>query len=318
MSNAGVQSWTYTAADNSTVNGIVISENCPAANINNALRQVMSSVMQEIAYQGTDISASVSMSLAGVDWRFMAVTGSASIVHVGTGRAGLHRELIWRSPSTLVNSANVINDGGANIVTATNDVSLFLSMGSGAWLVKHLPSNGISPAFNQEITASATTTDLVLVKSNVGAPKLVPVSSVLSASASFSASKNGVDQNFSASTQTKVTFTTEVFDVGSYYDAANSRWTPPVGKYLISIGATLPVVSDQKNVQVSLYKNGVALYGAFLTSSTPSNSSVTASGSWIVTANGSDYFEAYIWASTASPSVSGDVTLSWFQGASAG
>ena len=137
MSSAGIQSWTYTANDNSTINGIVISENCPAANINNSIRQLMSSVLQEIAYQGTDISASVSMSLAGVDWRFSAVTGSASIIHLGTGRAGLVRNLYWGGPSTLVGSANMLTRGGQNILAATNDTSIMTSLGAGAWRVDH-------------------------------------------------------------------------------------------------------------------------------------------------------------------------------------
>lgn len=137
MSTAGVQSWTYTAADNTSINGINIAENCAAANINNAIRQAMSSVLQEIAYQGADISASVSMSLAGVDCRFQAVTGSASIIHVGTGRAGLVRITKWNSASTIVGSANIITRGGVNIVTATNDVTIWTSQGSGAWIADH-------------------------------------------------------------------------------------------------------------------------------------------------------------------------------------
>jgi hypothetical protein len=142
MSSAGVSSWTLTPADNTTINGISIAENCPAANINNSIRQMMSSVMQELVYQGADISASVSMSLAGVDYRFLAVTSSASIIHVGTGRAGLVRNVLWNSPSTLVNSANIICDGAANIVTATNDVTMFTSLGAGAWRAVHFPISG--------------------------------------------------------------------------------------------------------------------------------------------------------------------------------
>lgn len=151
MSNAGVQSWTLTAADNITINGISIAENCPAANINNAIRQAMSSVLQEIAYQGTDISASASISLAGVDWRFMAVTGSASIISVGTGRAGLHRETVWKGPNTLVGSTTLLTDGGANIVTATNDVTLFISLGSGTWRGIHFPVAGYSQSIGKHL-----------------------------------------------------------------------------------------------------------------------------------------------------------------------
>jgi hypothetical protein len=161
MSNAGIQSWTLTAADNVTVNGINIAENCPAANINNAIRQIMSSAMMEIAYQGADISASVSMSLAGADWRFMAVTGSASVIHVGTGRAGLVRNVLWNSQSTLVGSANIITDGGGNIVTATNDVTIFTSLGSGAWRAQHTRASGGPNSESLMIALSGETAGLV-------------------------------------------------------------------------------------------------------------------------------------------------------------
>jgi hypothetical protein len=170
MSSAGVQSWTLTAADNTTINGVNIAENCPAANINNAIRQAMSSVMQELVYQGADISASVSMSLAGVDFRFMAATGSASIVHVGTGRAGLVRNVVWNSQSTLIGSANIITDTGGNIVTGTNDMTMFTSLGSGAWRAVHFPAD-VQPAVVQVVVsqtgAVATGTTLIPIDDTI-------------------------------------------------------------------------------------------------------------------------------------------------------
>jgi hypothetical protein len=151
MSNAGVQSWTLTAADNTAINGINIAENCAAANINNAIRQAMSSVMQEIAYQGADVSASASMSLAGVDYRFMQITGSASIIHAGTGRAGLVRWARWNSNSVISNNANLITDGGADLTVATDDVSMFLSFGSGVNRVIHWPKSGYSQSIGKHL-----------------------------------------------------------------------------------------------------------------------------------------------------------------------
>jgi len=168
MSSAGIQSWTYTAADNTSINGINIAENCAAANINNAIRQAMSSVLQEIAYQGADISASASMSLAGVDWRFMAATGSASIVHFGTARAGLRRDVIWNSPSTIVGNASNLTRGGVNILTATNDISMMTSLGSGAWRVDHRRvTDGLEPfmvAISGETAALVTATAALTIR----------------------------------------------------------------------------------------------------------------------------------------------------------
>ena len=39
-----VSEWSTTAANNTTIGGISIAENCPAANVNNALRQIMADV----------------------------------------------------------------------------------------------------------------------------------------------------------------------------------------------------------------------------------------------------------------------------------
>lgn len=157
MSSAGIQSWTYTAADNTSINGINIAENCAAANINNAIRQAMSSVMQEIAYQGADVSATASLSLAGVDYRFMLVTGSASVIHAGTGRAGLVRVVRWNSNSVIGNNANLITDGGG-VTVATDDVTMFLSFGSGVNRAIHWPKAGYSQSIGKHmvpVTAAA-------------------------------------------------------------------------------------------------------------------------------------------------------------------
>lgn len=146
---SGVQDFTFTAIANSTIDGINIAENCPAANINNAIRALMSDVMQEIAYQGADISASASMSLAGVGWRFMAVTGSASVISVGTGRAGLVRWTRWNSNSVIAENAQLI--GGNNITVATDDVTMFLSFSPGVNRVVHWPKAGYSQSIGKHM-----------------------------------------------------------------------------------------------------------------------------------------------------------------------
>lgn len=186
MSNAGVQSWTLTPADNIAINGISVAENCPAANINNAIRQAMSSVMQELAFQGADISASASMSMAGIDYRFVQVTGSASIIHGGSGRAGLVRWTRWNSNSVIANNAFLITDGGG-VTVATDDVSMFLSFGSGVNRVIHWPKAGYSQSIGKH---------------------LVPlVSSALKATTTAGAAGGSIE-----TTTNKVNFTTWDFD----------------------------------------------------------------------------------------------------------
>ena len=75
----------------------------------------------------------------------------------------------------------------------------------------------------------------------------------------FSAHKNGTDQTgIVTGTWTKITFGTEVYDVGAAYDAANSKWIPGViGQAHISASTVFTVPVDQQQMQVAVYINGV-------------------------------------------------------------
>jgi hypothetical protein len=74
----------------------------------------------------------------------------------------------------------------------------------------------------------------------------------------FSASKNTVDQTgIATGTFTKLTFPTEEWDDGGFYDAPNSKWTPPSGLVHITGGARMTAgVVDQAIMVVTLYKDG--------------------------------------------------------------
>jgi hypothetical protein len=60
-----IEDWSATAANNSTVLGVNIAENCPAANVNNALRQLMADVAGGVNFSILgDFLASSSLSSA--------------------------------------------------------------------------------------------------------------------------------------------------------------------------------------------------------------------------------------------------------------
>lgn len=113
------------------------------------------------------------------------------------------------------------------------------------------------------------------------------------ASVAFSAHKNGVDQTGIASgTETKVTFGAEDFDLGGYYDAATSRFTPPAGiyrlqAYLYFAGGLV----DQSDYGICFYRNGSKIKQRFLRAS--GTGLAGCEFSCLVTANGTDYFEVY-------------------------
>jgi len=128
----------------------------------------------------------------------------------------------------------------------------------------------------------------------------------------FSAHKNGSDQTGIADqTYTKLTFATEAFDIGSFYDAANSKWTPPAGLVQIIGRAYLSVVTNGI-CGIAVYKNGVLSKTALY------NTDSTADGveiSIIDRANGSDYYELYVYGTAVTTAtVSGAATSSFFMG----
>ncbi len=136
----------------------------------------------------------------------------------------------------------------------------------------------------------------------------------LAGRATFAAHKNGTDQTGIASaTPTKVTFGTEVFDVGSAF--ATSTWTPPAGKVRLSaglnIGGTLTVGGVNAIV---IYKNGAVFRQANYIAATASSFSmgITATDS----ANGTDTYEIYVYGTVSSGSVTvdGHTYYSWFEG----
>lgn len=132
--------------------------------------------------------------------------------------------------------------------------------------------------------------------------------------ASFKANKNGSNQTISAATPVKVTATTEVYDVGSYYDASNSRWTPPAGKVLVTARLLVSSVVPDTVMILRLYKNGSNTENSYTNVGAGGNASLQ-----IVVqdnASGTDYYEIYVDSDGADSSytVSGGATTTSFEG----
>lgn len=131
----------------------------------------------------------------------------------------------------------------------------------------------------------------------------------------FRANKNATNQTgIAASTATKITFTTEVFDVGGYYDAANSKWTPPAGKYLL--GATVKSdanIVDGTRAFIYIYKNGARVAATNIHIS--NTGTVGAVVVCLTDADGDDYFEVYWYQEgTGDKTINGDENFSFFWG----
>lgn len=111
----------------------------------------------------------------------------------------------------------------------------------------------------------------------------------------FRAHKNGTNQTgITTGTPTLVTFGTEDFDIGSYYNTTNSRWTPPAGKYIINAYITQATANmvDTARIGLYIYKNGSAIQ--FAPEAVSGSGIVQGHGiTGIVDADGDDYFEIY-------------------------
>ena len=99
-----------------------------------------------------------------------------------------------------------------------------------------------------------------------------------------------------ASTWTKITFTSEIFDTNNNYDS--SRFTPTVaGYYQINATITMPTVNTGHFIISGIYKNG-SNYTQGVAIAGNTNYYPTSTGSTLVYLNGTtDYVEIYAFGS---------------------
>ena len=130
----------------------------------------------------------------------------------------------------------------------------------------------------------------------------------------FRAWKNNVDQTGMASgVPTKLTFPVEFYDYGGYYDAALSRWTPPAG--IIHIDTTMfftAGVTNATSVGAQLYKNGAVQQVSY--SRDASGGSGTIVASFEDLSNGTDYYELYGIATSATTATLGGASYTFISG----
>jgi hypothetical protein len=153
---------------------------------------------------------------------------------------------------------------------------------------RYLANTGASnnPAWAQVNLANGVTGTLPVANGGTG----------VAAIPSFSVHRNGADQtDIVTATETKIQFTTEEFDTGSYFDGAtNYRYTPLIaGKYLITMAAQVRALADGTYAYAVIFKNGSSYkYGTLVPGGAASGALSNATA--VVSFNGStDYVEFY-------------------------
>jgi hypothetical protein len=114
-----------------------------------------------------------------------------------------------------------------------------------------------SPNSNTDrtLTLPDNTGTVITTGSTSGVSQAMLASGVAGNGPAFSAWKNDGAQSITASTATKVTFTTEIFDTNNNY--ASSRFTPTVaGYYQISGCISTSGTGGQSRIILMLFKNG--------------------------------------------------------------
>jgi hypothetical protein len=102
--------------------------------LDNYLRGIQTAVRGGLAHKGADISSDTTTDLGAVAGLFHDITGTTTITGFGTVSAGIWKALQFDGTLILThNATSLVLPGGQNITTATGDVGIFASEGSGNW-----------------------------------------------------------------------------------------------------------------------------------------------------------------------------------------
>lgn len=155
MPKTALEQWDETAANNTDMGGIDLSENVmrPPA-VNNEMREHMAQVAK---WLGDDTLASASTTdLGSVPGRYVSITGTTTITALGTIKAGTVKYVKFAGALTLThNGTSLILPDGINITTVAGDTAIFVSEGSGNWICLAYQAAVRKPGF-QSFPSSST------------------------------------------------------------------------------------------------------------------------------------------------------------------
>jgi len=215
---------------------------------------------------------------ATVPWNSRGLTGVSSLTVTGSTAS--------TTPATGamvvtggVGVGGALNVGGALGVASTGSTTLSSALTYGGVTLSNSVTGTGSMALSADPTFTGTLHAATVQTTN---------------QPGFSAHKNGTDQVLLWGFPYKLTFETESHDIGSYYDAANSKWTPPAGMVFVQACVYCSAdieVSDFSPMTLHIYKNGVSLRAAKYLAGI-----ATFDGCKVMLidrANGTDYYEVY-------------------------
>ncbi len=292
-----VRLWSVTTGTaNATTDGLIASSDAQSPDtVDNNIRSIMTSVKRQADDQGGWI-----------------VAGGTATALTATTASGITTAMLVNGLRLCVRTASAAT-GAATIAVDAATATTIKKQGGGAIAAGDWASGDIL-----DLVYSSTAT--AFIAANISAPTAGSFGSAL---ALFSARPSG-DQVIATGSYTKISFQTEDFDVGSYFDAAtNYRWTPPAGYIRLAAYVSVKNVTAGSVVGLKIFKNGTTIVKELTFPMT-----LAATGSAIYAGsieafdnpNGTDYYEIFIANSDTAYSVGqvaasfGSGNATWFMG----
>ncbi len=255
----------------------------------------MASLSDEI---GADLTTQLETALDGAEASAVAAAASAATAGTAATSAGV---AVVDATEQAVTAAGSAAAAAASAVAAAASAQIASEDATAAAVSATAASGSATAASGSASAAAASATS---------------AASVLTASRTvFSARKSADQTGILTATATKLTFPTEILDFGSFYDAANSRFTPAAGRYRLAVGAAWSGgLVDGRQVTVEVWKNG-AVFRVFGVQVSGTTDNALVSGTCLVEADGVDYFEVYgTGFGVGNKTVASGVSLTFFEG----
>lgn len=152
MPKNAVPEWDTTAANNTDVGGITLSEGMLPGLLNDAIREMMVQIREGVASKGSDIASASSIDLGAATGQYVVVTGTTTITSLGTVNAGTMRWVEFSGALILTYNGTALKlPGSANITTAAGDIGCFVSLGSGNWKCLHFERASGKPVVSDAV-----------------------------------------------------------------------------------------------------------------------------------------------------------------------
>lgn len=237
------------------------------------LRAIQAILRSTNAISSATLASGATVNVGGSDAEVVTITGTTTITSLGTAAAGLRRVLQFQDALTLTDSANLILPG--NITTQADDILVFRSLGSGAWILEAanrptLADGSVTYAKIQNVSA----TGKVLGRESSGAGVVEEIDCTAAGRAVLAAADAAAQR---VAIESPVDYYVAVSDESSAITTGAAKVTFYVTRAftLVSVFAGLST-QGTTGTTVDINKNGASIFSTPLTIDANEDTSLTA------------------------------------------